>query len=167
MSRWEVRSGWIESHNVVWLIGCSVSLWQLEASCTWVKNHATLLFPPQNPPKESLHNVICPCSCELQHISIVVMKSIEWGIREQENVLRQAWHGTLAVTVSSVHNFSTCFFMGNKTDTQQTSILVSWFAPAVLWQEPSEISAARRHASSLLTYFLTQFETVAFKWPHT
>lgn len=35
------------------------------------------------------------------------------------------------------------------------------------WQEPSEISAARRPASSLLTWFLTEFEIVALKWPHT
>lgn len=38
MSRWEVRGRWIESHNGIWLIGCSMSCWELEASCSWGKN---------------------------------------------------------------------------------------------------------------------------------
>lgn len=132
------------------------------------KKHATLLLPPQPPPKEAQHK--CSVSSLLWAAAHQHCCDEKHKMRDQRTewcLLRQACYDTLAVTVSSRQDLGILFFMGNKADTQQTSIPVSWFTPAVLWQKAPENSAARRPASSLLTCFLTEFEIVALRWPHT
>lgn len=108
MSRWEVRGRWIESHNGIWLIGCSMSCWELEASCTWGKNS----HPPSLSAKaskgstEHTEGVLAPVGCSTSTLLWWKARnegSENWGLSVfKSNHVPMCWQLLLAQSRGSV-----------------------------------------------------------------
>lgn len=152
MSRWDAQS------HSVWSTACHLeSLKPPE-----FRKHASLLFPSQSPWKEAQHkDVLTPVGCSTP--------AFLW---------RRAWNegsenGKMSLKTNMIHwhlllaqpRILYWIFCG-KQNWYQTNIRFLWADWLQPYSEKSLLKTAQL-GSSLPTWFLTELERVAWKWPHT